>query len=142
MDVTMQRRWLRIGAGLVMASGLLVALMAHPATGAGTAVLVDLLVWPLDGAETGAAAETRLLAAIGGGVMAGWGWMLWRLAGAPLEAMPAEVRRLVVGSTALWFVVDSAGSLAAGAPLNLAGNLVFLALLTVPFLRPARPALA
>ena len=35
---------------------------------------------------------------------------------------------------AVWFVIDGAGSIAAGAPLNLVGNVAFL----VMFILPAR----
>ena len=43
---------------------------------------------------------------------------------------------LILGSVALWFLIDSTGSLAAGAPLNILGNLVFLAMFLWPLRRP------
>jgi hypothetical protein len=130
-----QRTWLRIGAGMVIASGLLVAPAAHPATGGPAVLLADLLFWPLDGAQTGAAGEARLLAAIGGGVMVGWGWALWLLAGEGMDRAPDLARRIILGSVGLWFVVDSTGSIAAGAPLNVVGNLAFLVVLVLPLWR-------
>lgn len=126
----------RIGAALVIASGILTVTGAFAPLSGPMTWLGDLLVWPLDGAQTGQAAETRLLAAIGGGVMVGWGLMLWQLAGEMMARAPGPVRRIIRISIVAWFVLDSAGSLAAGAAPNLIGNLVFLAL----FLWPAPAA--
>lgn len=134
------RRWLRFASATVIGFGLLTALGAHPTTGRAVIFLADLLLWPLDGAETGDAGETRLIAAIAGGVMAGWGWMLWGLTGEGMDRAPELSRRLILGSVALWFLIDSTGSLAAGAPLNILGNLVFLAMFLWPLRRPIRLA--
>ena len=128
--------WLRAGAVLVIASGVLVGFGSHPATAGLARLLADVLFWPLEGVQTGAADETRLLAAIGGGVMIGWGLLLWQLAGEP------SAWRVIRMSVIAWFVADSAGSLAAGAPLNVVGNLVFLALFMIPLLRAPRVAAA
>ncbi len=133
MELATQQKWLKAGAGLVIASGLLVVLGSHPVAGWPLRMLGDMILWPLDGAQTLAASETRLLAAIAGGVLVGWGWALWLLAGEGMERAPDLARRIIVGSTLAWFVVDSAGSLVAGAPLNAALNLVYLELLVGPF---------
>lgn len=132
MDLARRQMFLRAGAGFVIATGLFMALGAHPVTGGPPALVADLIFWPPDGAETLATNEARLLCAIAGGVLAGWGWALWLLAGEGLVRAPDLARRIILGSVALWFVVDSAGSLIAGAPLNILGNLAFLAILTLP----------
>jgi len=137
-----RRLWLRAGSALVIASGALIGLGAHPATAELARLIADLLFWPLDGVQTGNAEETRLLAAIGGGVMIGWGLMLWQLAGEGMNRAPELSRRLIILSVLGWFLTDSAGSLAAGAPLNVLGNLVFLALFLVPLRTAPRVATA
>ena len=101
-------------------------------------LLADLLIWPLDGAQTGAASETRLMLAIGGGVMAGWGWMIRQLAGAPMARDPAGMRGLIRQSAVLWFVIASTGSVLAAAPLDAVANLGFLALFRFPMARGQR----
>jgi len=140
MTVERQQWWLRFSGLLVMGFGLLVCLAAWPPTAGATVFLADLVIWPLDGQQTGRAGETRLLSAVGGGVMAGWGAMIWMLAGRPLLLMPAEIRRVVLGSVGLWFVIDSGGSLLAGVPVNAVANVGFLLLFAVVLRRPARPA--
>jgi hypothetical protein len=142
MDRDTERKWLRIGAGLVIASGVLLASGGYPATAPVLAALADLMIWPFDGVQTMATDEARLLAAIGGGVLVGWGWMLWVLAGEGIDQAPALARRVILTSVGIWFVVDSAGSLAAGAPFNVVGNLVFLGLFVLPMRRAGRAAAA
>lgn len=133
--MTSEQKGLRFAAGVTMVTGLALALAAVPALNIGVRLLTDLLVWPVDGAETLAASETRLALAIGGGVMLGWGLMIWQLAGDPLERAPDAVRAIIRSSVLGWFVVDSAGSIAAGAALNVLPNLVFLALFLIPMRR-------
>ena len=139
--MTSEQKGLRFAAGVTMVTGLALTLSAVPALNIGMRLLTDLLVWPIDGAETLAASETRLALAIGGGVMLGWGLMIWQLAGEPLERAPEAVRGIIRASVLGWFLVDSAGSAAAGAALNVVPNLVFLALFLLP-MRKARAAVA
>ncbi len=140
MKLTAQQKWLRLGAGLAMGAGVMIALAAHPAMAWPTAILTDLIFWPVNGAETLASPEARLLSAISGGVLVGWGWALWLLAGEGLAQAPALSRRIILGSATAWFVVDSTASIIAGAHWNVLGNLVFLALFTLPLLRGPQPA--
>ena len=139
--MTSEQKGLRFAAGVTMVTGLALALSAVPELNIGVRLLTDLLVWPFDGAETLAASETRLALAIGGGVMLGWGLMTWQLAGEPLERTPDAVRGIIRASVLGWFLVDSAGSVTAGAALNVVPNLVFLALFLLP-MRKARAAVA
>lgn len=138
--MTSEQKGLRFAAGVTMVTGLALALAAIPALNIGVRLLTDLLVWPFNGAETLAASETRLALAIGGGVMLGWGLMIWQLAGEPLERTPDAVRGIIRASVLGWFLVDSAGSVAAGAALNILPNLVFLALFLLPMRRGAKVA--
>lgn len=136
--MTSEQKGLRFAAGVTMVTGLALALAAVPALNIGVRLLTDLLVWPFDGAQTLAAYETRLALAIGGGVMLGWGLMIWQLAGEPLERAPDAVRGIIRASVLGWCLVDSAASVAAGAALNILPNLVFLALFLLPMRRGAK----
>ena len=132
MNNELRVRWLRIGAALLIGFGLLVAAAAVPALNAPAAWLLDLIYFPLDGAEATGAPADRLLSAIAGGVMAGWGVMIWLVAGEVYPADPALGRRLVLHGVLTWFVIDSSMSIAAGAPLNVVGKLGFLLVFVIP----------
>ena len=135
--MTKEQKGLRLAAAVTMLTGLSITLAAYPPLAAPLRLLADLVIWPLDGAETLGGSDTRLMLAIGGGLMTGWGAMIWQLAGAALARAPDLVRPIIRNSVLIWFAVDSTASVMAGGPLNLIGNLAFLALLLWP-LRLAR----
>lgn len=126
------QKWLKAAAYLVMGFGLVFALGAHPATDVVPLFFLDLILWPLDGADMETTASMRLLSALSGGVMFGWGVTLWYVAGPVLEANAGLAKRILTAGVVSWFVLDSVGSVIAGAPLNLLGNLVFLLAFMVP----------
>ncbi|HRD77780.1 MAG TPA: hypothetical protein PK264_17885 [Hyphomicrobiaceae bacterium] len=127
---------LKAAAALTGAFGIIIALAAYPATSAPARMLVDLVFWPLDGAPDLAAPAARLLAAIAGGVLVGWAVTLWLLVASLSAKRPDVVGSIVKAGIGSWFLVDSAGSIAAGAPINAFLNIGFL----VAFLLPVRLA--
>lgn len=124
--------WLKIASAVVVGFGILLLFAAYPATSAPVAVLSDLILWPVDGTQTLDAPETRLLSGILGGVMAGWGVLLWTVSTRLYPREPDLARTLTLTSIWVWFVVDGIGSTVAGAPLNVLLNVGFLALFVVP----------
>lgn len=129
------QRLLQAAAAVVIAFGALVALAAHPTSAAPAALLADVIFWPFDGRPHLDQAGARLLAAISGGVMVGWGVLLWQIATHLLPANPALAAKLIRGSIVTWFAVDSTFSVVAGAPLNVAANAGFLAAFLWPLSR-------
>jgi hypothetical protein len=137
--MTQDQRLIRLAAAvLLIGPGLLAALAAWPPLSAPIALFLDLLYWPLDGAQDGRAEATRIALAILGGVTAGWGVMLWSLAGEALARHPDLIRPVFRRALLTWFVLDSTGSVLAGAPLNAAVNAGVLAAFLVPLSRGAR----
>jgi hypothetical protein len=128
-------RWLKFGSALTIFFGILVAAAATPMTAGPTQFLADLIFFPIDGAQDISPPETRLISAIGGGVMAGWGVLLWMLSTQLFPINQALAARLIITSIVTWFVIDSTGSIIAGAPLNAAFNLSFLLIFCVPLWR-------
>ncbi|MDH4441032.1 MAG: hypothetical protein QE284_11665 [Rhizobium sp.] len=124
--------WLKLTSLFLIVFGLIVALGAHPLTATPVTWLADLIVWPFDGTQSLVAPETRLLAAISGGVMVGFGTMMWLVVSRLLATDPALTRLLLVEATLAWFLVDSTGSLVAGAPVNVALNTVLMLAIVVP----------
>lgn len=125
-------RWLKIGSALTVFFGALVAAAAVPALSGPVQFLADLIFFPLDGLQSVAAEETRLINAIGGGVMVGWGLMLWMLSTQLFPKEPAIAGKIIMTSIIAWFVIDSIGSVLAGAPLNVLGNTSFLLIFCLP----------
>jgi len=124
--------WMQGASAIVIGFGGLIALGAHPALDGFLVFLADVLIWPYDGVQTGEASEFRLLSAIGGGVMVGWGLMLWILSGRGMREAPEMSKTIILISIWSWFIVDTAGSIIAQAYLNGLGNAVFLAAFVLP----------
>lgn len=129
---------LKTASLILIGFGLLMALSAFTPVGAVMGILLDLAVLPVDGGQSIAGQETRLLLAIAGGLLAGWGAMLWLIASHVYAPNPALGGRLILSGIAVWFVVDSAGSVLVGAWFNMVLNAGFLALFAGPILWPGR----
>ncbi|NBB52635.1 excinuclease ABC subunit A [Rhizobium sp. CRIBSB] len=125
-------RWLKLMSLFVVLLGLLVAFGAHPATALPATWLSDIVFWPFDGAQPLEAPAARVLAAISGGVMAGWGAMMWLILDRLMPADPALARLLIIEAVLIWFVVDSTGSFAAGAMVNVLLNTMLMLAFVVP----------
>lgn len=109
----------------------MIAFGAHSTTDGPLRWFADLLFWPL-GDPALLTDEAQLLAAILGGVMVGWATLYWLLTNELATSHPALLKRLITTTMAIWFIIDSAGSIASGGWLNVIGNLAFLAMFTVP----------
>ena len=132
--------WLKAASAIVIAFGVIMTLGSMPATSAPVALLLDLVFWPLDNRQVASAPETRLLWAISGGILTGWGILLWQLSMRLYPRAPRLARSLILTSISVWFVVDSLGSVLAGAPFNAAFNVGFLLLFVLPLRRPVEDA--
>lgn len=128
-------KWLRAASALVVGFGVLIVLATYPATAGLTMFLIDFILWPIDGTQSGITSELRLVFAISGGVMVGWGIMLWLIATRLYPREPQLARSMILVSVGIWFVVDSAASIVAGAPLNALLNTSFLLMFGLPLWR-------
>ncbi len=144
MSPTTVQPALKIASAAVMGVGVVVALAAFPPTAMVTNILSDLVFWPFDGRQAVDTQTARLLAAIGGGVMFGWGVLLWQVATHLLPKEPALAASLIRTSVIAWFVLDCACSALAGGYLNIVLNVGFLALFLVPLaqMKPAHAVTA
>lgn len=99
---------------------------------------LDVLDWPIDGEQSFADPTTRFLSALTGGFLFGWGVMIWCLSGKLYDAEPELVRKAVLTGLIAWFLLDSAGSVTAGAASNVFFNVLVLVTAVGPLCRPAK----
>jgi hypothetical protein len=138
MDVNSTVGQLRIAAGGFIAFGLMAAAAAVPALSGPMLLFTDLVIWPMDGAQSLASPEARLLCAIGGGLTVGIGVALWMVATRLYPRDPALAHSIMMGSVGSWFAVDSTCSVLAGAPVNALLNVGLFLMIAVPLWRAAK----
>jgi len=134
MDIAKAGAWKNLGAWLFIGFGAAIALASLPATSAPTVFLADLVLWPIDGGQT-LTQESRLLSAVLGGVMLGFGTTLLVLVAKVYPREPQLVRTVILAGVWVWFVADSIGSIAAGAPANALLNVGLLLVFILPWRR-------
>ncbi len=139
MSQDFHRLWLKITAIVVGSFGPVFFLGTTLATAEPARWTLDLLNWPLDGAQTLDQQTTRFLAALTGGFLLGWGVMIWMLSKHVYDLAPEPTRRVVLTSLLAWFVLDTAGSIAAGAASNAGFNILVLLLAVGPLWVAAKP---
>lgn len=131
--------WLKVAAVVIGSFGPVFFLGTMVETMEPARLTLDLLSWPIDGAQTYAAADTRFLSALAGGFLLAWGVLIWCLAVWVYDAAPEGVRKSFLVSALCWFVLDSTGSIASGNASNFLFNTIILLVAVGPLWRPARP---
>jgi hypothetical protein len=135
--LALHRFWLHVTAGVVGSFGPVFFLGSMVPTSAPARWTLDLLAWRLDRPSSFEAANLRLLSAVTGGFLLGWGVMIWCLARWVHPLAPEPVRRTVLTGTLAWFALDSTGSIASGHPSNAMFNVLVLLLAVGPLWRRA-----
>lgn len=130
--------WLKVAAVVIGSFGPVFFLGTMAETMEPARLTLDLLSWPIDGAQTYAAADTRFLSALAGGFLLAWGVLIWCLAVWVYDAAPEGVRKSFLVSALCWFVLDSTGSIASGNASNFLFNTIILLVAVGPLWRPAR----
>jgi hypothetical protein len=121
---------LRYSCLYVLVTGLLPLLAVFHATQEPWRLFFDLLTWPLDQSPATFSDGERQLSAVLGGVLCGWAWLMFKLS--HKEIFNQNIRKIMVHSTWIWFILDSGGSIIAGLPLNALSNVSFLLALLIP----------
>jgi hypothetical protein len=126
---------LKFASAIVIGFGLLTALAAWPALNLPTLWLIDLMFLPFDGQQNISGPEPRILSAILGGILVGFGVLQWLVVTKLFAREPVLARHIILTSMWSWFVVDCTASTIAGAPFNAVMNVPFLLLFVVPLWR-------
>lgn len=138
MSHKVHKFWLIISAFIIWSFGPVFALGSIESTSELARLTLDILSWPMDGAQTYAEPTTRFLSALTGGFLFGWGIMIVCLRAWVYDAAPEGVRRALLTGALAWFFLDSAGSIASGNASNALFNVLVLLLIVGPMWRPAR----
>ena len=120
-----QKKYLKISGFLVASFGPICFLGTMPETAEAGRFTLDILSWPLDGRESLADGTAKLLSALLGGFLLGYGVTIWQLSKA-YDKAPNIIRKVVVTGLCSWFILDSAGSIAGGHWSNAVWNIPIL----------------
>ena len=127
--MTKEQKTMRINGVIIAVVGFALAvaswLPAYPLA----ELFLNLAHWPFSSAPETADPTVRLLLAIGGGLTAGIGAMIWAVGTEVMPVAPRAGRKVVLYTALTWFVVDSTFSVVAGSPFNAVLNLVFLVMM-------------
>lgn len=124
--------WLKIACVVTIVVGLVAAAASTHAGSEPWRFLFDLLTWPIDGNPGVFPSSTLSVNAVLGGVMVGWGTLMYLLVSGPLNAGRLETVQPILIGIIVWFLVDSSGSFLANIPGNVLLNLSFLCLFVPP----------
>ena len=119
MSISARIKFLKILAFLLLIGpGLL--MVTAPVTGLGflTERFLDLAHQPYEGAQPITGKSAHLLSAILGGILVGFGTMIWAVAEHVLRKDFVLGKRLILIPLICWFITDSLGSVLTGAWFN------------------------
>ncbi|PHR59776.1 MAG: hypothetical protein COA43_08780 [Robiginitomaculum sp.] len=89
--------------------------------------ILDLLDWPLNNLGQELSPYTQWLSSIGAGLLAALAVMLGGIIAPALKRGDTPTIRVGFWAMVIWYVIDSAGSIASGIPSNAAFNTLFVA---------------
>ena len=127
--MTREQKRLRVNGLIVLVSGVALAITAWSPLYPLAKVFLTLAHWPFFDAPEVMDPTGRLMLAIGGGLTAGLGAMMWSVGTQVMPVAPAQGRRVVLNTAVVWFVTDSTFSIVAGSGFNAVLTLIFLALM-------------
>jgi hypothetical protein len=141
MTTRFHKSYLKLTAIVVGSFGPIFFLGTLLATSEPARLTLDLLSWPIDGAQNYDAPTTRFLSTLTGGFLLGWGVCIWYLQKWVYDLAPEGVRKSVLVGLLSWFCLDSAGSIASGNGSNAFFNVIVLLIAVGPLWKPASSSL-
>ena len=138
MTTRIGEMWLKSASVITILTGVICALASHPSTQGIWLFLFDVLKCPPDADPASFNPDARAVNAVLGGVLVGWGLLMFFLSDERLMADSPAVPRLMTIALLAWFAVDSLGSWAAGLPGNIVLNVAFLLMFLPPLVSLSR----
>ncbi|VAW12374.1 hypothetical protein MNBD_ALPHA09-114 [hydrothermal vent metagenome] len=97
-------------------------------------LLIDMLDWPLGDGPAVLDRSTRWLSSVGAGLLAMLSIMLLGIVVPAIRRGDRQPVRVAIWALVAWFVIDSAGSIAAGVASNAAFNIILLVAALIPLI--------
>lgn len=135
------KKYLKVSGFLVALFGPICFLGTMPEFAEPARLTLDLLSWPVDGRESLDDSTVKLVSALLGGFLLGYGVTIWLLSSLVYDKAPEMVRRAVLIGLCSWFFLDSCGSIAGGHASNAAWNILVLLAFVGPLWLPVKPVL-
>jgi len=127
------QNWLRVVSLILVAYGVMMALVVLPPMQDLLRWMIDLVLEPSVAAGPALSERTIFLTGIAGAMLMGWGLLTYFVATHGLNSGADWAGRAIVTSLTVWFVVDNIVSFEVGAYVNIAGNTLFALLFALPF---------
>lgn len=127
------QNWLRVVSLVLVAYGVMMALVVLPPMQDLLRWMIDLVLEPSVAAGPALSERTIFLTGIAGAMLMGWGLLTYFVATHGLNSGADWAGRAIVTSLTVWFVVDNIVSFEVGAYVNIAGNTLFALLFALPF---------
>jgi len=130
--------WLKITAISIIAYAILFFLGTLKQTRKAIETVLDISSWPMDQLQNYNANSTVFLSALLGGILFGWGILIWFLSTKIYDLAPERTRKIVLISIVSWFVIDGLGSILSGNSYNVIANILLLLVLAGPLWKRAK----
>jgi hypothetical protein len=126
------RRWLLVMGGALVVFGVVMSTTSATPVFEPFNRLIDPAFWPARPPDPGAVGFRAWAYGVWGATIAGWGVAIALLAHTPFARRERWAWWAVAAGTCLWFVLDTAVSLAHGVTFNVAFNLALLVIVGIP----------
>jgi len=130
--------WLKITAISIITYAILFFLGTLKQTNRIIEVVLDISSYPIDGLQNYNENSTIFLSALLGGILFGWGILIWFLSSKLYDLAPEQTRKIVLISLLSWFIIDSLGSVFSGNSSNVIANIFLLLILVGPLWKPVK----
>ena len=131
------QNWLRVASLMLVAYGVMMALVMLPPMHDPMRWMIDLVLEPSAAAGPALSERAVFVTGIAGAMLMGWGLLIYFVATHGIKSGADWAGRAILTSLMTWFVVDNIVSFEVGAYLNIAGNTVFALIFAVPFVAGA-----
>ena len=129
--------WLKITAISIIAYAILFFIGTLKQAERIIELVLDFSSYPVDGLQNYDSNSTIFLSALLGGILFGWGILIWFLSTKIYDLAPEQTRKIVLISLLSWFFIDGLGCVFSGNSANVIANIFLLLILVGPLWKPA-----